>query len=65
MAVDSIESDQDEASYRIEALNRQFLEQRSRQTQILADVDLLSRMISLEIEELKERLETLSRRSEQ
>jgi tetratricopeptide (TPR) repeat protein len=63
-AADSIESDQEEASYRIEALNRQVFEQRSRQTQILADADLLTRMISLEIEELKQRLETLSERSE-
>lgn len=64
-AVDSIESDQDEASAEIEALNRQISEQRSRQTQIFADADLLTRMISREIEELKERLETLSERSEQ
>ncbi len=64
-AVDSIESDQGEASYRIEALNRKVFEQRSRQTQILADTDLLTRMISLEIEELKQRLETLSERNEQ
>ena len=64
-AVDSIESDQDEASAEIEALNKQISEQRSRQTQILVDADLLTRMISREIEELKERLETLSERSEQ
>ncbi len=64
-AVDLIESDQDEASAEIEALNEQISEQRSRQTQILVDADLLSRMISREIEELKERLETLSERSEQ
>ncbi|MBA7547531.1 hypothetical protein ES705_39953 [subsurface metagenome] len=63
--VDSIESDQEEASYRIEALNRQILKQRSRQTQVLADTNLFTGTISREIEELKQKLETLSGRSEQ
>ncbi len=64
-AVDSIEGDQQEASAEIAALNRYLLELRSRQTEIIASTNFLASTISREMEELKQKLETISERIKQ
>ena len=64
-AVDSIQGDQQEASAEIVALNRYLLELRSRQTEIFASTNFLASTISREMEELKQKLESISERIKQ